>query len=92
MAPKPILNSNRHFEGKEDVLYTCLLQKVLNTLPEKQHQLILKGRRDNSTIATISVTIRYTKEFAETMGVHPQDGMYLVAAKTLAVSPRFNSD
>ena len=74
------------------MFYTCLLPKILNTLPEKQHQLILKGRRDNSTIATISVTIKYTKEFGEIMGVHPQDGMYLVAAKTLAVSSPFNSD
>ena len=26
------------------------------------------------------------KEFGEILGVHPEDGMYLVAAKTLAVS------
>ena len=55
------LISNRHFEGPDDVFYTCLLPKILKNLPEKQHQLILKGRKDNSTIATISVTIKYTK-------------------------------
>ena len=58
---KSILNSNRFFEGPDDVFYTCLLPKILKNMPETQRQLISKGRKDNSTIATISVTIKYTK-------------------------------
>ena len=43
------------------------------------------GKDDNSTIAKISVAIKYTSEFANSLGVPIKSGMFQVALWTMRV-------
>ena len=45
--------------------------------------------RDNHTVAQVSVTLKYTTEFASTLGVFHKDGIYMVAAWTIDVKLNF---
>ena len=49
-------------------------------LDDKNKELLERGKSDNIKIANVSVTIRYTTEFAETLGVFFKDGLLMVAA------------
>ena len=53
---------------------------------DKHSYLLTKGQTDNLTRADVSVVIKYTKEFAATLGVFPVTGMYLLAARTIHVN------
>ena len=55
------------------------------TLDAKHNKMLKKGRYDKKTTAEISVTIRYTPEFANTLGVFYPDGLLMVAAWTIDV-------
>ena len=60
---------------------------ILNkNIPDSQKQLFIKGNKDKKTRATVSVTVKYTTEFAAHLSVHPKYGMYLLSAHALRVS------
>ena len=46
----------------------------------------MNGTKDHKTRATVSVTVKYTTEFASHISVHPKYGMYLLSAHALRVS------
>ena len=50
-----------------------------------QEQLLLKGQRDNSTIAKISVTFRFDTEFISKLHL-PYYALLILAARTINVS------
>ena len=54
-------------------------------LDAKNQALLTKGRKDETSVAEISVTIRYTPQFANTLGVFYPDGLLMVAAWTIDV-------
>ena len=45
----------------------------------------MKGNNDTTTRANVSVTIKYTKEFASHISVYPKYGMYLLSAHVIKV-------
>ena len=55
-------------------------------IPKGQRKLFMKGSNDHKTRATVSVTIKYTTEFALYLSVHPKYGMYLLSAHAIKVS------
>ena len=59
-----------------------------NTLPldEESQKLLTQGRHDNETRVEVSVTIKYTTEFAATLGIRMDWAMYMVSAWTIYVS------
>ncbi len=59
-----------------------------STLPlnDDQLDLLTKGRRDNETVATVTVSIKYTIEFTKTFGVFIKYGLHHLAAYTLKVT------
>ena len=46
----------------------------------------MKGSNDYKTRASVSVTIKYTTEFASHLSVHPKYGMYLLSAHVIKVT------
>lgn len=59
-------------------------------IPEKQHLLFMKGNNDTTTVANVSVIIKYTREFASHISVHPKYGMYLLSAHVMKVRNQIN--
>ena len=51
-----------------------------------QEQLLLKGQRDNSTIAKISITFRFDVEFLSKLHLFSRYAMLIIAARTINVS------
>ena len=55
-------------------------------LPESDKKLLDKGRKDLSTVAEVSVTIKYSPQFAKTvLGSPIYKGIYIVAIWTMMV-------
>lgn len=74
---------NYGFRASDDAM-TWFFRSTQN-LPEKYVQLWEKGRRDNDTVVTVSVAIKYTVEFAQTLGIFQKYGLYFLTAYTLKV-------
>ena len=51
-----------------------------------QEQLLVKGQRDNSTIAKISITFRFDAEFISKLHLFAKYAMLIIAARTINVS------
>ena len=51
-----------------------------------QEELLVAGTRDNKTIATISVTFRFGKEFISRLHLFPDYALPIIAARTINVS------
>ena len=51
-----------------------------------QEQLLVKGQRDNSTIAKISVTFRFDAEFISKLHLFSKYALPIIAARTINVS------
>ena len=51
-----------------------------------QEQLLVKGQRDNSTIAKISVTFRFDAEFISKLHLSSKYALLIIAARTINVS------
>ena len=51
-----------------------------------QEQLLVKGQRDNSTIAKISVTFRFDAEFISKLHLFSKYALAIIAARTINVS------
>ena len=71
--------------AKADDALTWFYRNAL-PLDERGSNLLLLGRKDNATGVTISVTIKYTLEFAATLGIRMDKAMYFVATWTIDVS------
>ena len=81
---KPHPLSNYGYAKADDAL-TWFYRNAL-PLDERGSNLLLLGRKDNATGVTISVTIKYTLEFAATLGIRMDKAMYFVATWTIDVS------
>ena len=84
-TPKPHPLSNYGYAKADDAL-TWFYR---NTLPldEESQKLLTQGRHDNETRVEVSVTIKYTTEFAATLGIRMDWAMYMVSAWTIYVNP-----
>ena len=74
---------NYGFKRGDDVLSWFYRNEL--PLPEDQLKHLQKGITDNETVAQVSVTIKYTVEFAQTLGVPMKWGMHHVALWTIKV-------
>ena len=51
-----------------------------------QEQLLVKGQRDNSTLAKISVTFRFDAELISKLHLFSKYALAIIAARTINVS------
>ena len=75
---------NYGYQVPDDTL-SWLYQTINDRIPDKQHYLFMKGNNDTTTRANVSVTIKYTKEFASHISVYPKYGLYLLSAHVIKV-------
>ena len=71
--------------AKADDALTWFYRNAL-PLDEMGQKRLALGRRDNVTRVEVSVTIKYTLEFAATLGIRMDKAMYFVATWTIDVS------
>ena len=79
------------YKVPDDTL-SWLFKYVHDQIPEKQHLLFMKGNNDTTTIANVSVIIKYTREFASHISVHPKYGMYLLSAHVMKVRKQIKTN
>ena len=85
MIPKHSYSYRRNYGYKKiDDALEWFYRNALD-LDAKNQALLTKGRKDETSVAEISVTIRYTPQFANTLGVFYPDGLLMVAAWTIDV-------
>ena len=65
-----------------------IIQNQFPKLQDKHKYLLAKGFIDEKTRVEISVVVKYTKEFAATLGVYPEYGMYLLVARIIDVNTK----
>ena len=78
-----IFRENYGYQKSDDAL-AWFYRNTLN-LDDDNQRLLANGRQDTRTEAEISVTIKYTTEFSQTLGVFHKHGLYMVAAWTIDV-------
>ena len=68
-----------------DDSYHWFFRNQKANLNPRMKYLLLKGHQDNSTRANISITFKFDITFFKHIGVLPQPGMYLIAARAYMV-------
>ena len=78
---------NYGFFGGNDDAYTWFYRNLLgrNKFTDFHHFLLMKGHKDSQTFAEVSVTFKYTQEFASSLGLLPEPAIYLIASYSLQV-------
>ena len=81
--PTPKRRQNYGYSKIDDAL-AWFYRNTLD-LDEENNALLEMGSSDDVTIANITVTIKYTTEFAQTLGVYYRHGLLMVAGWTIDV-------
>ena len=78
--------TNYGYSKGDDTLFKTLGRSM--DFDAKHEELLNKGMADEKESAHVSVTIKYTTEFAKTLSVFMENGLNLVAAWTINVRLR----
>ena len=84
MTEEPVKPSMIKFQ-RSDGLFAYTLSNLAKKISTRQQYYMLMSNRDKRT-TKVTVTIRYTAEFASTLGFKPSFVMSLIAVRTINVS------